>query len=189
MKVLDVGCGAGHFYPFLKKIVKNMVYHGVDISDRYVDIAKKLFSGEKNASFSKGDIENLDASDNSYDVVICYQVLPFIPNYQKAVEELMRVAKKHIFIRLLLSDYTYIIKIFKKGFKKGAPYEYYNIYSEAEFLNYLKKCGAREVKVFKDGSKVKLRKKKGFPFSTYTYGKLEIIGNIVLTWKVVHVLK
>jgi len=40
-KVLDVGCGAGHFYPPLKKIIKNMVYHGVDISDCYIDVAKK----------------------------------------------------------------------------------------------------------------------------------------------------
>lgn len=189
MKVLDVGCGVGHFYPPLKKIDKNITYHGVDIPEHYVKLAEALFAKERNFKISKGDIFRLDADDNSYDITICYMVLPFIQNYRKAVKELMRVTKRHSFIRLLLSEYTYIIKIYKEGFKKGALFEYYNIYSEDEFVCYLKKYGAHEIKVMPDEFKIRLKKKKELPFSTYTYGKLQIIGNIVLTWRVVHASK
>ena len=189
MKVLDVGCGAGHFYPPLKKIDKDINYLGIDISDHYVKLAGELFAGEKNFEIRKGDIFRLDLDDDSYDITICYMVLPFIPNYEKAVKELMRVTKRHSFIRLLLSDYTYIIKIYKEGFKEGIPFEYYNIYSEDEFVRYLKDLGAKEVEVMPDEFKIKLKKKKDMKFSTYTYGKLQIIGNIVLTWRVVHATK
>lgn len=116
-------------------------------------------------------------------------MLPYIPDYRKAVKELMRVTKKHVFIRPVLSDYTHVVKIFYEGFKEGAPYHYYNIYSEDEFLKYLKRCGARKIRVYEDQSKVKLKKKSGFPLSTHSYGKLEIYGNVILTWKVVHAIK
>jgi len=189
MKVLDVGCGVGHFYPSLKKIDENITYHGIDISERYVKLAEELFAKEKNFRISKGDIFRLDLDDDSYDITICYMVLPFIPNYKKAVKELMRVTKHHSFIRLLLSDYTYITKIYKEGFKEGGPFEYYNIYSEDEFVRYLKDLGSKKVEVLPDEFKIKLKRKKELKFSTYTYRKLQIIGNIVLTWRVVHATK
>lgn len=189
MRVLDVGCGVGHFYPSLKKINQNIYYHGVDISEHYVELAKRVFCGEKNFKISKDDIFDLKFKDNSYDMTICYMVLPFIPNWKKAVKELVRVTKKHLFLRLLLSDYTYIIKIYKRGHRKNIPYEYYNIYSEREFVDYLKKVGASKIEVLEDECKIRMKRKKELPFSTYTYGKMQIIGNIVLTWKVVHVVK
>lgn len=189
MKILDVGCGVGHFYPSLKRIDPNITYHGIEVSEHYVKLAKKVFAGEKNFKISRGDIFDIKLKDDSYDIVICYMVLPFIPNYQKAVGELMRVARRHVFIRLLLSDYTYIIKIFKQGYRKGAPFEFYNIYSQDEFVHHLKKLGAKKVEVLEDEFKIKLKRKKDLKFNTYTYGKLQIIGNIVLTWRVVHASK
>ncbi len=189
MKVLDIGCGAAHFYPPLKKIDENISYRGVDISERYINIANEIFGGENNFEVSIGDIFDLGFDDNSYDITICYMVLPFIPDYPKAVKEIMRVTKKHSFIRLLLSDYTYTCKIYKEGYGENAPFEYYNTYSEKEFVKCLKDNGAKEVKVIKDEFNIKLEKKKELPFSTYTYGDLQIIGNLVLDWRVVHAIK
>jgi ubiquinone/menaquinone biosynthesis C-methylase UbiE len=187
--VLDVGCGAGHFYPSLSKIDKNISYHGVDVSEHYIKLARSLFAGEKNFKIGKEDIFNLSFNNKSYDIVVCYMVLPFIPDWRKAVKELVRVTKKHLFIRLLLSDFTYITQIYKKGNGPSAPYEFYNIYSEKEFVDQLKAVGARGVEVLEDEANIKMERKKELPFSTYTYGELQIIGNIVLTWKVVHVSK
>jgi ubiquinone/menaquinone biosynthesis C-methylase UbiE len=189
MKILDIGCGVGHFYPSLKKIDSNISYHGVDVSKHYLKLARSVFAKEKNFRVSKGDIFDLRFKDDSYDIGICYMVLPYIPNWKKAVGELVRVTKKHLFIRLLLSDFTYIIKIYKKGHRKNAPYEFYNIYSEKEFVNFLKASGARSVDILEDEVKIKMKRKKELPFSTYTYGKLQIIGNIILTWKVAHAIK
>ncbi len=135
MKVLDVGCGVGHFYPSLKKIDQNISYYGVDVSEHYLKLARSVFAKEKNFRVDKGDIFDLKIEDNSYDIVICYMVLPFIPNWKKAVRELARVTKKHLFIRLLLGDFTYIIKIYKEGHSQNAPYEFYNIYSRVRWLS------------------------------------------------------
>jgi ubiquinone/menaquinone biosynthesis C-methylase UbiE len=96
---------------------------------------------------SRGDIFDLRIDDNSYNIVICCMVLPFIPRWRKALSKLVRVTKKHLFLRLLLSDYTYIIKIYKEGHKKGASYEYYNIYSERVFVGHLMRLGMRNVQV------------------------------------------
>lgn len=45
--ILDIGCGFADYYDFLSKKFRNINYHGVDISERMIDNAKKLHPGLK----------------------------------------------------------------------------------------------------------------------------------------------
>ena len=49
-----------------------------------------------------GRITNLPLSDSSYDVVACFEVLEHIPfnDFSRALEEIGRISKKHVFISL-----------------------------------------------------------------------------------------
>ena len=93
-------------------------------------------------------------------------------------------------MRLLLSDITHIIKRYEErpgNDKTGPEYVYYNIWNEGEFIDYLYSLGARQVDIVPDELNVILE--RTHPTSTYTYGDLQINGNIVMTWKWVRVFK
>ena len=60
--VLDIGCGRGDLISYLKKKKISIRYTGLDINDKFIDIAKKL--NPKNnfifADFLKKDLSNFD---------------------------------------------------------------------------------------------------------------------------------
>lgn len=97
--VLDVGCANGfaaftHLENGLKAIT------GVDYSENMIHEAKKRASERgfgKRATFKVGDIQNIDAADNTFDVVYTTRVLINLPNWEaqlKGVKECLRVAKR-----------------------------------------------------------------------------------------------
>src|SRR5690606_37440313 len=89
MKVLDVGCGAGHYLVSLRNIVdKNISYTGVDPTAHYLDLAKKAFGDS--ANFVQGGVFDIPFGDNSFDIVICNHVILHMPpeNISQALSEL-----------------------------------------------------------------------------------------------------
>lgn len=184
MNVLDVGCGAGHFFTALQKLDPNIVYHGVDIEPHYINIARDVWKGNPAASFSVGTTSALKKLDaESFDSFISYMVLPFMHDYKDALREYLRVTRRHGFLRLMLSDHTYIIKRYKWKNK----IVYYNIYNQDEFIELCKENGARKVTIMEDDFKLDIPYANAW--DTYTYGDLQLSGNIVLPWKIVHLEK
>jgi len=190
MKVFDVGCGVGHFYPAFEELDQQVVYYGCDISEEYIDVANEIFKEKANVEFLKEDIYDLALPDNSYDIVFSYGTLLHFPDFYRPVSELFRVSKKHLFLRLLLSDHTQIIKRFKPGLtdSNGEPaFVYYNIWSESEFVDYLRYLGCKDIQIYDDEFNIELPKKNNW--DTYTFGGLQISGNIILNWKHVYAVK
>ncbi len=72
MRILDVGCGPGRHARDLAS--RGYEVHGVDISQRFVDIARSLWDAERGSSGS-ATFERLDARsmtfDTEFDAVIC----------------------------------------------------------------------------------------------------------------------
>lgn len=93
-KILEIGVGNGFLYDYLKKAGKDIV--SVDINpERRPDIV--------------GSVVNLPFDDNSFNVVLCFQVLEHLPfgNFQEALREMRRVSKKHIILSLPHWGYTF----------------------------------------------------------------------------------
>ena len=65
-RVLDVGCGTGRHAHELAK--RGMVTHGVDISERFIDIAAA--GAPEGATFERGDARTLGFHEE-FDAVIC----------------------------------------------------------------------------------------------------------------------
>lgn len=110
MKILDVGCAAGHYLTSLKKRVDpDIDYTGIDATECYIALARKAHSSD--GEFMIGDIYNIEFHDNFFDVVMCNNVLLHLPPPPvKAIEELIRVSKKYVVIRTVFGDRNYIIK-------------------------------------------------------------------------------
>jgi ubiquinone/menaquinone biosynthesis C-methylase UbiE len=85
-KILDCGCGEGHL---LRELSGDK--YGVDYSPLALRKAQKR---NPKATILEGDITNLPFDNNSFDVVVCSEVLEHILDYKTAVSEIIRVTRK-----------------------------------------------------------------------------------------------
>lgn len=97
-KVLDVGCGEGR-HIIHACLEHNIVGVGVDLSLRDLTIARERFSPftsynvHSQFSLQQTDATRLPFADNSFDKIICSEVLEHIENYIGVLHEIKRVLK------------------------------------------------------------------------------------------------
>ena len=140
IKILDVGCGAGHYLKSLRKeFGDKFSYLGIDATENYINLAKVAFEKDSNSDFKIADIFNIELKDSSHDLVMCNNVLLHLPSIKTPLSELIRVAKERVVVRLLAGSRSFQIKDIapqKNGLDFSADGEptawhYYNIYSNA----------------------------------------------------------
>lgn len=93
--VLDVGCGEGFT---LQQLYENGVgekLEGVDFLDTAIQIGNKIHPQLK---LKQGNIYELPYKDNSFDLVLCTEVLEHLEKPADALKELKRVTKKYCII-------------------------------------------------------------------------------------------
>lgn len=181
--IVDVGCGSGHFFRMISNIKPDCSYVGIDINSNYLKIAKNIFKQE-NAKFIKANSNNLSfIQDNTFDICICYMLMPFIKNYKTTLKECMRITKNYLFLRLLISDHTYYIQ---RHFPNNLKF-FYNIYSESEFRKSSFELGAKKVDFFEEKTGLKIPQKN--TLDTYTKYGMQISGQIILPWQYVTIEK
>ena len=122
--LLDEGCGTGPIYdlicnPPVEGRWDNIhKYKGTDYSWRMIETAKKLFPY---GAFEVQDARALKEPDNSWDCVLLMHCLDHLDNYQKAIEEAVRVSRKYVAI------------IFWRGFvNEGTNLNPRNMYGKQE---------------------------------------------------------
>jgi len=101
--VLEVGCGDGRLInPLIGKYKKVC---GLDISKKALEHVEAIKV--------RGRIENLPFEDNSFDIVLCCEVLEHLPIsiYKKSIKEIERVAKKYIIVSVPNNEDIEISKI------------------------------------------------------------------------------
>jgi ubiquinone/menaquinone biosynthesis C-methylase UbiE len=143
--VLDVGCGEGITLKKLedKKIGKNN--EGIDYSATAIKIGKKIYPQLK---LSKGDIYKLDYKDNSFDLLICTEVLEHLKDPIKAVEEMKRVTSKYIIISVPNEPFFIMANFLRGKYLKsfGNHPEHINHWTANGLEKFLKKQGLTIVK-------------------------------------------
>ncbi|KKQ35204.1 MAG: Methylase involved in ubiquinone/menaquinone biosynthesis [Microgenomates group bacterium GW2011_GWA2_37_6] len=93
--VLDVGCGEGFTLARLQKEKIGKEFEGIEADEAAIELGKKLYPRLK---ITKGDIYKLPYKSNSFDLVVCTEVLEHLENPKKAYRELIRVSNKYILI-------------------------------------------------------------------------------------------
>lgn len=89
--VLDAGCGPTGRY--VSNLPPDAWGVGLDIHRENVAKSKKA-NTSKNVSFIVSDIQNLPFIDNTFDLIVCYDVLEHMEEPDNAVKELASVLKK-----------------------------------------------------------------------------------------------
>ena len=109
---LDAGCGMGHLIKNLIK--KGYTAKGVEVSK---DALKEYLSDLTPHTVLEAGVENLPFQDNSFDIVMCLDVMEHVPPFdvEEAISELIRVAKSYIVLTINLDNpYEYHPSMFTR---------------------------------------------------------------------------
>lgn len=122
--ILDCGAGfCSEFYGYRQDKYK-IKYTALDECERFIERAKK-----RRITCSLGSVDAIPFEDSAFDIVFMRHVLEHLPSYQKAVDEMIRTAKKEVGIIFFIKpqDKTEIRYDAEVGL-------YHNIYSRNELL-------------------------------------------------------
>jgi len=140
--ILDAGCGEGFT---MEKLLKSAVckkIEGVEYSKDAILLGKKLFP---KLTFKQASAYELPYKDNSFDLVICTEVLEHLEEPTKAFKEMLRVSKKYLIISVpnepffMLSNFLRGKNLSRFGNDKG----HINHWSVLTLKKYLEKNGLK----------------------------------------------
>jgi len=158
--VIEFGCGTGYFTKAIAKNAKHVI--ATDLSDEMLEEAKEKLKEYQNLTIEKADCESTSFPSERFDTVFMVNVIHFIQNPHKCLQESKRILKDGGL--LLLVDYTgYGMKWFEKmklGFrffrKCGIPprHAQTNLSSD-EFRSLVEGAGLKVEKIQLIGEKTK----------------------------------
>ena len=90
--LLSVGCGEGVVLFHLSEELDGLSVAGIDCD---ADKLAKARNNVPQANFKEASIYDLPYDDNSFNIVICLEVLEHLKSPQKALEEVRRVSNKY----------------------------------------------------------------------------------------------
>lgn len=142
--VLDVGCGEGFTLDRLQKAKIGKTHEGLEYSKEAIGLGKKLYP---KLNIRQGDIYKLPYRDNSFDLVICTEVLEHLENPRKALKELTRVSRKYILLSVPNEPFFTIQRIarFQNMLRLGAHPEHIQHWTIPSFLKFVKIRGVKRV--------------------------------------------
>lgn len=161
-KILDAGCGRGFYlqalvtYPFISHIF------GFDLNDSYLRQAKKRIR-DKRLRLTLADLYNLPYRENSFDMIICSEVLEHVKNDKKAMHVLMRLLKKNGLLLVTVPNINFpflwdplnfiLMKKFKTHIPKhiwwlaGIWADHERLYTKEQIVSLVKNSGFELIKV------------------------------------------
>ncbi|OGG00992.1 hypothetical protein A2153_05990 [Candidatus Gottesmanbacteria bacterium RBG_16_38_7b] len=89
--ILDAGCGEGYMAKEILSVMPSLDYTGIDLSKQALKKAQKRVP---DVIFIKGSLNSLPFKNNSFDLVICLEVLEHLNNPGEGLKELFRVTDK-----------------------------------------------------------------------------------------------
>jgi 2-polyprenyl-6-hydroxyphenyl methylase / 3-demethylubiquinone-9 3-methyltransferase len=98
LKALDVGCGGGFSCEFMA--ARGVLVSGIDQSKKCIDTAQNHAARQNlKIDYQQAIAENIPYLNNTFDVVICVDVLEHVEDWSKTLSEVYRVLKpKGIFL-------------------------------------------------------------------------------------------
>jgi len=93
--IVDIGCGEGVVLRMLEKEVYNRNCIGIDIDSNNIKLSKKNVPFCK---FKVGNIYNLPFNKNSFEVVMCLEVLEHLYKPEEALSALYELSSKYVII-------------------------------------------------------------------------------------------
>jgi SAM-dependent methyltransferase len=103
-RVLDIGSGTGSLAASVASAAPASRIVGIDPAESFVRFANTRHGSER-TRFEVGDAQRLGFEDDSFDVVLSMLVLNFIPDREKALDEMIRVTRPGGVVAAAVWDY------------------------------------------------------------------------------------
>lgn len=134
--ILDVGCGEGFTLHKLQEQKIGKKLEGIEYQKRAIALGKKEYP---NLKITQGSIYELPYKDNSFDVVLCTEVLEHMDNPTKALHELVRVSKKYLLLSVPNEPFFMLAQLFrgKNWSRFGNDIEHINHWSFLSFQKFV----------------------------------------------------
>jgi ubiquinone/menaquinone biosynthesis C-methylase UbiE len=135
--ILDIGCGEGYADKFFLEREPSLDIIGVDKSSQALRVARKNCSQMKT---KQGDILRLPFPKNSFNLVLCLEVLEHLESPEKALKEMKRVGRGSWIISVPDEPLFSLVSFFSGKYLKnfGRHPEHIQFWSEKSFRSLLK---------------------------------------------------
>jgi len=135
--ILDVGCGEGFTLNRLKEHEIGSKLEGLEYSKDAIELGKKTYPDIK---ITQGSVYELPYKDNSFDLVLCTEVLEHLDKPEIALKELVRVSKKYLVISVPNEPFFMFAQLVrgKNWSRFGNDIEHINHWTMFDFPKFIK---------------------------------------------------
>jgi len=144
--ILDVGCGEGFTLNILHQNRIGKRLEGVDFQKEAVKLGRKIHPHLK---LRQGNIYNLPFKDDSFDLIICTEVLEHLEDPKKALTEIIRVSKRYLLLSVPNEPY-FMMANFLRGkniTRWGNDVEHIQHWTSGGFRRFTEKEGLKILKI------------------------------------------
>lgn len=121
--IFEFGCNMGRNLYFVKEFYPNAKIYGVDVNKKAIREGRKLFGFDKHVLIEGDELYLKQLKSNSFDVVFTISVLDHLPEIEKTLKNLLRIAKKRVILIELVFP-----KIGTFASKEVVPFSYSHNY-------------------------------------------------------------
>jgi SAM-dependent methyltransferase len=134
--VLDVGCGEGMVLRQLEALGSRFVLHGLDVDVELLEVGKTIAPG---ARYLRGSIYHLPLPRQSYDLVVCTEVLEHLQAPEEALAELARVARRYCLLSVPHEPWWRMANMLRGKYwdRRGNTPGHINHWSAREFTRFV----------------------------------------------------
>ena len=93
-RLLDVGCGEGVVLRHLDQQLRGVTVIGLDVDGTGLRVAQS----QNSVSLLQGSVYALPFASNTFDLVMCCEVLEHVERPDEALAELARVSRRHVLL-------------------------------------------------------------------------------------------
>lgn len=195
---IDVGCGAGANILYLGERFPGLEWTGVDIAGEMLfPLARThLERAGRDVELITGDFHHLRdlVGGRAFDLVLSIQTLSFLPEYERALDELLAVTRGWLVVSSLFTEFDVDVRTTATDYTappgSRGPH-HYNIIALQRFRAFCESRGCRAFHVEDFEIDVDLPR-RGTGLGTYTRRtddghRLQFSGPMPMPWKVVAV--
>ena len=156
-KVLDAGCGDGFYLHLLANLTQASLT-GLDDNPKALDLARNYVSSRK-LKLVEGDVLKMPFNNNTFDKIICSEVLEHLPDDVRGLKEFTRVLKPGGTVAITVPSHNYpflwdpinwtLERIFHThftdGFWAGVWNQHRRLYTPQQLEEVVKKAGLKVI--------------------------------------------
>jgi ubiquinone/menaquinone biosynthesis C-methylase UbiE len=140
-EILEIGCGQGAGARIIYDLFSPQRYVGIDLDPRMIKRARKRSGALPDATFTEGDVTDLEFPDATFDLVIDFGIIHHVPNWKDALAEVHRLLRPSG--EFLFEDLS--VETWERGvgipFKRISDHPYDDMFRKQEFADELVKLG------------------------------------------------